>query len=507
MKIIIDPKDFDVFEECRIVILTVDKEVYRDYISFDGRKIDIDDAAILQRPQQFRFKIQTRQDGKWRSVTKVLTIPNQKIQDIPPSSLKIDSTFLTNDDHVSGSDVFSFIQGYEKSKSQKSAIKKALLQFIKSVHLDRNKVSYPNAETFIEVARGYRTGDDFLKEMAFYVETNLMIKRSFSDLGITKQSYGELYNKMNAKVIGSINRILNHCYQHRDLQSAYILSGSLKSFIGNRSEAAKEYSYACRMTNSVIEFLTMDLGAFTYVEDVGYINESNHVEFLNDLGIKSDLVILISMDTKFLKAYGPYLFFIANALQKYHFHFHIIGNDSHGSVEESTKLFDAIRRFRGQDGIKPSFSYEPSPRVPSPRTYYACGRYLIADKVMNMFGADVYIMDADLTIDKDPKSYFEALKKFDVALPMMDAVMGVSPWRRFMAGNVYVKNNDNGMNFINTVKRYILNNIDKDNSWMLDQNALDYAFEKCREVNYGNTQKFSRPTKQYPINSLIEKLD
>lgn len=117
-------------------------------------------------------------------------------------------------------------------------------------------------------------------------------------------------------------------------------------------------------------------------------------------------------------------------------------------------------------------------------------------------------MDADVIITDDLCNYFNAIGKYDVAIPFSTGVSTLCPWRRLLAGNVFIKNNSQGRKFISKAKDYILNNIYKPQAWTLDQNALTYSFEYCKSnvpnLNIGNCNRFIRPTMQGPIHKQIE---
>lgn len=109
------------------------------------------------------------------------------------------------------------------------------------------------------------------------------------------------------------------------------------------------------------------------------------------------------------------------------------------------------------------------------------------------------------------QDYIKFLGKYDLSLPFSAGTMVLLPWRRIMAGNVFLKNNTSSREFMGYVRSYILDNINSEFTWTLDQNALTYAYEKVKETNEKikiiNSYLFERPMNQPKpkLRVLLEK--
>src|SRR5699024_4280071 len=121
----------------------------------------------------------------------------------------------------------------------------------------------------------------------------------------------------------------------------------------------------------------------------------------------------------------------------------------------------------------------------------------------------IYIMDIDLFVINDLTNYINSISKYDIALPFSRGLLSFTPWRRILAGNVYLKNNENSKEFLDFTKSYILGHIYEPNSWTLDQNSLSYAYENVIEKNtyikISNLNNYKRPLAQHPIRKKYEE--
>src|SRR5699024_10461624 len=92
----------------------------------------------------------------------------------------------------------------------------------------------------------------------------------------------------------------------------------------------------------------------------------NNVQFYNNLeDNEKNNTILVSVDSKYLKRYGTMIFYTVIALQKYHFHIHVVGDNetTRSTIEDALSLFNHIKDFTGKvsEITTPTFSYEELP--------------------------------------------------------------------------------------------------------------------------------------------------
>src|SRR5699024_3862435 len=91
---------------------------------------------------------------------------------------------------------------------------------------------------------------------------------------------------------------------------------------------------------------------------------------------------------------------------------------------------------------------------------------------------NLYLMDADLAVDAHPGAFLKKVRELPVAVPKSLGASALSPWRRYMAGNIPLSRRILEKVFLNDLQRYLLHGMVRKDSWMLDQNALSYAVEK-----------------------------
>jgi len=348
---------------------------------------------------------------------------------------------------------------------------------------------------------------DFIRESIFYMERYLEIKKAFHDFGFAKTPNTEtkiyLRNNPDSQFYKTLSNILDTCL-NEGTQASFLLAAMLTSMMKSRDEAIPLFEKSCNMKSDFIRKFALDLGAYTYSKPSGAFESYDGATFVQDSYNNSKFLILISLDSNFLRCYGPQLFVLANVLRDYHFHFHVVGKDVIKLIHQSLELINDIKRFREADSFNTSFSMQEVPRfVASVKTFYACARYIVAEQVMDYYKKDVYIMDADLYFEDDPSSFFESIGDASISFTITLGVRGIVPWRRFMAGNVYLRNNEETRRFLRHVVYYMNAYLHKEISWMLDQNALTYGYEVSNDVTFGTYK--NRPTKQFPINSLFEK--
>src|SRR5699024_3285521 len=78
---------------------------------------------------------------------------------------------------------------------------------------------------------------------------------------------------------------------------------------------------------------------------------------------------------------------------------------------------------------------------------------------------------------RDPRPFMDKLESTPFATPLTKGSLGVSPWRRYMAGNVIASQEYLESVVLDRFHDYLSVGLTEENSWMLDQNGLAYAIE------------------------------
>lgn len=282
-----------------------------------------------------------------------------------------------------------------------------------------------------------------------------------------------------------------------------VLRGQVLSVTENRAAALREFRIALSSGSELIKALHLDVGAFTYgfpePRDREQVDISWHG---GDVIEGATAMILYSANIEFLRRYFTRIVFYATAEPALQLHFHIVApeHEALDFIREAGELAATIHGFSRRSSNLPALSWSSS-RLPAgvgnPITYYACARYLVAQQVMDKFEADVWIQDADLYPTSPIADSFRTFAEFDVVLAASTGIDRLAPWRRYLAGNVFLARSDKGREFAAGTANYIMAFLDQPDSWMLDQNALDWAVETAqlgttigdmRALNVGLTQ-------------------
>lgn len=487
------------------------KEVYQKFPIKQGEHFLLDDNYILDNLKEFKFKYQEKND-KWENITEYAPLKDMKSFDSFLLNTSKNENILTYDILLSS---FANDMTQEEEKLLSISVYNIMRNFIWA---NARVVDFKNVKSFIDAMKRKGVKTSFLSNVLFYLEKYIKLKELFIEHSLTSLNFHKNFPmEINDSLRKALDDIVTDCVSQSDLQAADIIRGKILSFLGNREEAATIFSKAFKYeSNHIVDFLRFDEGANTFVvqlnEEIG--TKKRTIRFLTEYDHPDDTVILISVDVNFLRYYGAQLLFYISALKKYHFHFHVIGDpfEVGSTISETHDLMDKINKYRNSRKVNlPTFSTEEVPEyVKESKTYFACSRYLHAREIMNRFDKHVLIIDADMFIESDLKGYLDNLKKTDITLPFASGIVTLCPWRRILAGNVFLGNNENSRKFLEHVEKYIYHNLDKTFNWMLDQNALSYAYEKIysfeSNILIGNCNMFKRPMLQKPIGRLVERV-
>ncbi|TCN05304.1 hypothetical protein EV581_11427 [Bacillus sp. BK006] len=504
-------EEHKIYKNTRLVIYDMERKCFHSTIIIkQGDTLILEDKMVTQNPWSFKYKYQIQRENQWHDVTKYIHLANDReIESFLLEKVNLDDDKVKN---------LTLDLTSNKSPFRLQSFNSTVPLLMRSLWKD-TKSSHKNAEKFINsLKKQINYEPTFLGNVTFYLDNYLKIKNEMQQKGHHIQFYDSVFNNLNndKNTYNYLEGLIDEYDKHSSsLQLANILSGKLLSFLGQRQEAIKRFNQALLFEDNHINTLKFDQGVYTYSDLNMHKNIENSIEFLYDQNHESETVILISLDTRFLRFYAVNLLFTISVLKNYHFHFHVIGErtDVEKCISETTSLFKTINKYRQSvSSIKhPTFSTEAIPKgIPEIKTFYACSRYLSASYFMDHFNSDIYIMDADLFLNDDLESYLKSLKQYDIALTFARGLATLCPWRRIGAGNLFLKNNSKSRKFISLVSHYITNNIYKPTTWTLDQNALTYAYEKIcmvdQNINIGNICNHNRPTFQPPIRRQIEIL-
>jgi hypothetical protein len=271
-------------------------------------------------------------------------------------------------------------------------------------------------------------------------------------------------------------------------------------------ELAYKYYSAAKVQSDVVKQFYIDQGINTYfssIESLPRLVGKPEYQFPHSSSAR--LSVVLSMDAGFCSAYLPLVIHYVRHLPEFHYHFVFVGDGREVSACEEMleTLLVAQEKCAGRKIDNFSYSRMSVPAsVKDKVTLYACARYFAAADLLGRFEG-VYIMDVDIQLTADPTSYFSSFWGYDVCLPETLSLGQLMPWRRFMAGNVFVRDSLAGRAFLHVVCDYMRAGLLCNGSWTLDQNALCYAME-VMDVKVFNLNTRGRPTSQHKINKLFE---
>lgn len=284
----------------------------------------------------------------------------------------------------------------------------------------------------------------------------------------------------------------------------------------DRNKAAAEFAAAIAGDHlGIIKFFYVDMGAFTYLDESRIAKNARpiadsivkSVEELDASVPRSRIAILMSADPKFFRIYGHLIMFYAQQLPQYDFVFVLTGEP-----QEATEVMDDGRTFVGAlsafnssgrvDNLRFFRSSVPE-FVAEDKTFFATSRFFAAKRMLQEYEG-VYLIDIDLQFDADPSRFIDWLHSRTFSCSDNRGLYRLSPWRRYLAGNVYIRK-DVPDQFMTDLLSYIVSGLHSPNSWMLDQNALTYAIERTFPGLDVSTAQFgARPTSQPAFRAVWE---
>lgn len=290
-----------------------------------------------------------------------------------------------------------------------------------------------------------------------------------------------------------------------------LLRGQVLSVIESRNAARREFQSALSANRHLVKSLYLDMGSFTYGSSKsGFAQAATITWHGADYAPKAEATILYSANTDFLRRFLARILFYAIAEPELHLHFHLVATEKEALafIGEAEELLSTIHAFSGRASTPPRLSWSSS-EVPAgvgnPITYFACARYLVAEAVMDKFGTDIWVQDVDLYPTAPISQAHTSMTGFDAVVAASSGIDMLAPWRRYIANSVYISRSENGRTFASNAAAYISSFLHEPDSWMLDQNALDWAVEMAPAgTSIGNMRALDVQLTQSAMNGPIE---
>jgi hypothetical protein len=355
-----------------------------------------------------------------------------------------------------------------------------------------------------------------------YLETllrryDLLLRKWRSNPDAVRELRGGIAQTVSPDVSQIVHAEIAFHEDHRNLPMARLLTAQCVSMLGDRRAAAEVFAEVTESAEELIQSLFIDRGAFTFgvLPDSSPDGVPDTVRYLKSSDVLTDQpdtpIILYSADIGFLRKYAYRVFFYASVNNEFPHHIHLVGSrdECEAFMQSADARYRAVLDMR-REGLPNniSWSYEPLPsEVRDPIAYYACARYMRALEFVDRFQRPVWIQDVDAFPTGDIWSSVSKFEGCDVALSISTRHSQFSPWRRYLAGNVYIAMSEPARRFFKSVSNYIWNFRERESAWMLDQNALAWAFERhFGDVRILDTRAVSIPITQSALNAKIETI-
>ncbi|GAA1485099.1 hypothetical protein GCM10009625_19030 [Brachybacterium fresconis] len=356
---------------------------------------------------------------------------------------------------------------------------------------------------------------DTLSEDLRYVCASLALYIEAADLGLSEavstETGEELLTSLKRTIIPSDDPSMVP-----ESVASNIIFGKLYSYT-NRVLAAEHFQRARNLdSGNFLARFYVDLGARTYFTESDVRgNEANartadilkSIEPVSSRQPTNDTSIVISVDATFFRIYAPTFLYYAQQLPDIDHSIVLCASEEEAweLSEDGNKLLHALDAVNN-GGVAPNVHYYRAP-VPEfaiePKTFYASARFYAATLLLQRYSS-VTLLDADLTADIDPRPHIRKTKRHSIAAVKSGGYTALSPWRRYMAGNVVVSSGDKSHNALSDMQRYLSLGLGLTDNWMLDQNALAFTVERNLSSFY-NLGGAPRPYTQKPFRETWEK--
>ena len=313
--------------------------------------------------------------------------------------------------------------------------------------------------------------------------------------------------KTKEQIIYDAKQATKRC-GYSDSSFAYKYFMALIDSINSR-EPLYNIQRAVKTEENKVNFSSVDVGIHSFFEipedAIKYKKAFQMREIVH--GSYEEYGIVLSVEKNFFKIYMPLLMSIISHFDiSLSFHIFVVGDKN--EINMCNKLFYKMQNVMNEFISKKAniFLYHVMcpDFVKKISTVSACARYMFLDNIIKMHKA-IYIMDIDLLIKDYPVDYFNKMQKNDADIVSPGPIYWPIPypWRRYMAGNIYIKSNKNTEKFLNLVSLYCAYGLKNDISWTLDQNALEYAISKISNLKVEN-EKGTRFTVTPSYNNVLE---
>lgn len=484
--------------EAERVVFSIDGELLFTSVT----KRDIFDLIVEKEPG--KYKLQKLKDANWIDVTKYMTLG------IGQDVLRwLKNPVMKNATVISAADLISAAS--RETRLFHHALRRIAFQYVLLPQRHADWSHWSTISTLLDEVNS-QIDDVRLDYCIAMLQSSMALKQCQFDIN------GNLTNgeAVRSALIEGERTLSNH----PNLAASTALKMSLAKLasLNDRSTARKIFrELKDSASQDLVEFFYVDMGALSYYADQDLSGlDSKRSESIRDslqlLGpvdgqSGSKIGVVISLDKHFFRIYAPILLFYFQNIPSIDFNLVVCGEyeDALELKALAEKFSDQLFTINGVPNPGNLFFYHlPVPDfVIDPKTFYACARFFTPNGLLTRYES-VYLMDADLSIENDPVTFFSSLSDLVFAAPVNDHFVQLSPWRSVTAGNVVFNRSVLQTRVLDDIQNYISHGLAASPSWMLDQNALLYAAELNQDT-FKDLGPYNRPFYQAKFRQTWEK--
>lgn len=265
------------------------------------------------------------------------------------------------------------------------------------------------------------------------------------------------------------------------------LLGQIQSIYDRDTAAATFLDVREHSAVDLVRSFYRDTGTLTYYSEREVTRRRRATPALDQLatwdsgvGIGASRAIAVSVDPSFYRTFAPTMLHAAQQLRDIDFVFIVCAKPEVAEVlhDDTNRYLSGLASLNGQappENVR-MIAVDTPDWVSNQTTFFACSRFLALPGLLQEYD-NVYTIDADLYLVRDPRPFLSRTASMPFGAPRTEGTLGVSPWRRYMAGNVVANRGLLGSEALHRLHDYLSVGLAEPASWMLDQNAIAYAVE------------------------------
>lgn len=481
-------KEFGIDKEVRVVVYDLISKTYilKQVIGVGEEYTMKVDSSYSK--DNLKFKYQIYEESRWKDVLG----GNRYIFTVDSKVL------LKNIDFTKNSKINILSLGNAKEAQLSYALKYMLKNIYEYLFSAPNTVKIKKTEEFLNLFNEeLMLHSDIISH--FHSQLTILVK--YIDYCENHKSINELTSCLQ------LLKKLTNKYKFNYLENDGISSGKSVArgnilSVYDRDLAYENYQKAISIGESYISgFLAVD-AMTTYYAKIDDHNNSYFIEEYEGNHANRNLNVCFSTDASYFKMFAFIWVQASFSFKDLNFNFGIVAeskelfNEMVGNYE---LLVDVYSKFLGSSAPKNNNFFWICPAFIN-KTVFACARFYLSSLLLEKHSNDVYISDIDQLVIGDLETYLINISKqvsnSSVYLPIVSKYYNFLPGRSHLAGNIYIRNDDQGKKFSNLLTNYVGMGIEEPYSWMLDQNATRYASEI---IPVGDIRVHGRRVlKQYP---------